>query len=37
MAEQTESRESLIYSRVVGVLMVLMLIYGTLTIIGILR
>jgi hypothetical protein len=37
MAEQTESRESVIYSRVVGVLMVIMLIYGTLSIIGIVR
>jgi hypothetical protein len=33
----TESRESLIYARVVGVLMVLLLIYGALTLAGVVR
>jgi hypothetical protein len=33
----TESRESVIYAKVVGVLMVILLIYGALTIVGVLR
>lgn len=33
----TESRESLIYAKVVAVLMVILLIYGVLSIIGIVR
>jgi hypothetical protein len=36
MAE-TESRESIIYARVMGVIMVIMLIYGALSIVGIVR
>jgi hypothetical protein len=36
MAE-SESRESQMYARVMGVLMVLLLFYGLLTIIGVIR
>jgi hypothetical protein len=34
---KTESRESQIYARVVGGLMVILLFYGALTIVGVLR
>ena len=36
MAE-TESKESIIYARVMGVFMVILLVYGALTIVGVLR